>query len=474
MLVVHERRGLVDERVARGHDVEEDREIVTAAGRGARAERGIETTDRAQHVATERHVRARAELARREREERIGLGVRGRVVPAARDPLAEPGPGLDPRLALGLQLGRHDHPGDTADAEVVGEDRVDRAQPVAIDDDVVVGERDDRPVGFEQTAIVCSRETDRVFAHVTKRRVRRLHAGDDPGRVVGRRAVVDDDDLVRRVVEAGERFEAALQHLGSVPGRDDDGDERCVLRVARARRHLGGPVRGVGRVPRLPHEFGDPRSGEATVREHAVDDAERGAAPAGECAHAAVRTAGVVGSGADVGGPVDVDLGDEDRLEGRARRARQPGREAALDVAGPGEDDRLDDAARPPDPAAPAAEQRSGQVAARRRGGGRASGSGARSPGRGRYPRSARSSPSIGLRPDTASGSTRASPERPGRSGARPRRGRRTSRPRAHASRGCTAPSPRSRPGSSRYARDRRESPGSRRRVIAETTCWRR
>ena len=130
---------------------------------------------------------------------------------------------------------------------------------------------------------------------------------DQVGRRVARRSVVDDDDLVGRVLEREQRAETDFQRLGAVPGGDDDAGEWRVPQEVASRLHatrLGGGRQaalvkiGVAREGRVysifqqvgarlvandgPERFRELTRREATGRQIDRDQPERPVVQAGE------------------------------------------------------------------------------------------------------------------------------------------------------------------------------------------------
>ena len=137
-------RGLVHQRMSRLEHAEEHVEVITAAGWRSRAQAGVEAGP-----APSRSRRRNAMLAPVPNEP-VGA-VAGRHGPAppprracgACGAAGEAAVALEQALRAGLELERHDQAGDRPGVGVVAEHGGQRLDPVGVDHDVVVGERED-------------------------------------------------------------------------------------------------------------------------------------------------------------------------------------------------------------------------------------------------------------------------------------------------------------------------------------------
>src|SRR5437867_200971 len=226
MPMADDRRRLVDQRVAVEDDLEERREVVSAAGPRSGAHCGIEPAQAPEHLYREGHVRAGTEEAGGVWEEWARESVLAEIECPAREALAETRVALERNLLRSFELERKDEASDTAD--LLGRLQASREleEPEAIHNDIVVGERDDRASRFLETTVVGDAQSQAPLSHVAHRGLVPASAVNEIGGRACRGRVVHDDDLVPWVVERNERVETGGQALRAVPRSDDDRRER--------------------------------------------------------------------------------------------------------------------------------------------------------------------------------------------------------------------------------------------------------
>ena len=170
------------------------------------------------------HVRPRAELA--------GAPVMSRgqlpafavdAVGAGGEAAAEAAIALEELLGLGLQLVGHDQAGDGHDLGLLGEDAGQGADPVGVDDDVVVGVGQDVAVGLGDGTVAGPVEAGHGFADIAHPGVL---APDQVRGGGGAGGVVDDEEVEGGVVEAGEGGQAVGEQGGAVAGADGHRHQR--------------------------------------------------------------------------------------------------------------------------------------------------------------------------------------------------------------------------------------------------------
>nr|UXN28015.1 hypothetical protein N8D75_13425 [Curtobacterium flaccumfaciens] len=273
--VVHDCARLEADLPAAPQRLDEHRQVLAAAGGGAGAEGVVEAADGLDQGSAVGHVRAgavRADAVDGEvLEDLAGRGDRSDAgVPhGALDVVGDDRDGreralgaepavvrLVPDLRRGGEFARQDDTGDGVQAGLADEPGPDGAEPLRVDADVVVGEGDDVagrggdagvPAGGQAGAALL----DQADVPPGEHRGQGVAGGDAD-------AVVDEDDLVPRVVEVLEDVEQPAEVLDAVDdGGHDDRDGRQV--VVRHRGDVGQDgllqrLEGAGRVGRVVGE----------------------------------------------------------------------------------------------------------------------------------------------------------------------------------------------------------------------------
>jgi hypothetical protein len=220
-------RGVAEGVPGREQPVEEV-EIPSPLGGGPHVERGVEPSQRFEHLTAEGHVGPHSGVMGG--QERLGRqvagdeGLRHESLPHAA--VAQ----LEPVLRLRLQLQRRHESGHARHAGI-GEGAAERAQPAGIHHRVVVGVGHDGPAGFLQSPVTRPVEPGAVLAHVVHG-----EGGAQAGRGVRGGRVVHHQDLVTVLVEilhGQQRVQAAPQEDGAIPGADHDRDGRRRRRFRR-------------------------------------------------------------------------------------------------------------------------------------------------------------------------------------------------------------------------------------------------
>ncbi len=276
VVMPHQRGRRVAQPVALRQDTDESVQIVTAPGGRPGTGGRVEAADLTQHGRTERHVGARAEPPRREREQRLVARRVRRVVRPWSEALREAAVALQQHLGRGGQPRGQDQPGAAAESGVGGEGRGQLGQPARVGDHVVVGEGDDLTAHGVQPRVVRACEPRNRLTHVP-------HALgvlplDQLPRLARHGRVVDDHDLEPRMVLRQQRIQRAGQLPGPLPGGHDDTRER----------RLPGLLRDGRRTlrPRPRHEHGP---GVRPLRHLSEQRAHGPAAPPHQHEHLAVR-----------------------------------------------------------------------------------------------------------------------------------------------------------------------------------------
>ena len=219
MLAPDDRVGLVEDRVARSKEPDEQIDVLAAASCRRRTQREVEAAELAADVREHDDARARSEAGRRVSEEGMTVtGVGTMVGPSRRTVTGQLRSGSHRVVELrGRASTRHAYHVGFAEKGVHTV-----THPLCIDDDVVVDEGDDHCLSPSQPGVPRHRRRGPRLLQVAQSQFSRELHDQHPGGVRRRRPVIDDDHLEVVVVGVQNRAQAALQRRRVTARRDDD------------------------------------------------------------------------------------------------------------------------------------------------------------------------------------------------------------------------------------------------------------